>query len=410
MYTPHQNLEAEYSALGYILLSNREDYLDKLKVEYFTDELAIKCFKLMKEAQLGEKPIDLLNTGIPIDEGLGLISRTSLTHSFETGLVALLEAFLVRSSQQLGLTLIEHIKTSQEAKQIVNLIEGTIEEYNQNTDKQYNLYSMKDSLRLWMENLNLKTTTQKGLKFNITGLENYEVKAGHLCSVVARAKAGKTSLLCQQALHGLQNGYSVLFISLEMQPIEVMDKMIAYYADLNPLAVENYGAEGQSEHNTQKITKAFQQMENYNFDIYHSPYPSIAEIDSQIKRYKQSKDKVLIVIDQLQFITSARNFDTKVKEYDFILSRLKKTALSYQVPIILAHQLNRNIEMREWKYPLVSDIKDSGRVEEISDLLILFAQDKDNLEQRLCTVVSRHTVGGQLKLQWNTKKAKFIIN
>ena len=417
------HIDAEFSILGTLILSKRTDILDQLKDEYFYSEQTKRAYKLVKEGYKNYENLDLISLYSANNEEekqliLEAVNKTSLSHTPQSLLTMLAEFNLARQAYKLGKNVVEISKNHWETANYPKLLEVEIENYNQIVaDSETKSYKAFDLLNGWLENkanaLSSHLDTYK-LPFIGLGKEASEntvfVKQGHLVSVVARTKSGKTTFLSQIALDLLKKNIPVLIVTLEIKPDELMDKIIAYKANVNPLAVQNFGKEGQSEFNQKAIVEAMGELEKLPLYMEHNANCSVNQVVNWVKKFKKENPRGAVLIDQLQFISSGQKFDSRIYEYDFIIKKLKQLALETSTMVFVAHQLNRDIERRNEArpFPITSDIKDCGRIEEVSDLLIMFARnnEKDD-ETRYTTIISRHQQGGQSYLKWDKTKGKF---
>lgn len=397
--------EAELSILGsFFIKQDRIDVFQKLNKKYFATEPAKSIFLDIKDCLENDLEVNLLNLKSSYDDLLQAISRSNFA-SIESSFSSVVRAYMAREAQTMGLKLVNYIKTSEEAQAIVEYLGVLLTDYNNKNITTETTFLMADIIP------QLFTETKKETylyNFNILGLEEVAVKPSNLVSVVARTKSGKTSFLTQVSIDLLNKNKSVLFCSLEVNQLEIGTKILACEANVNPLAISNYGQKEQSENNNRAIIQATKNLENKKLEIYHKAECYIAELRSKIIEFCKNNENSVVFIDQLQFVRSGKNFKSKIEEYDYIMQELKVIANKTNSIIFLAHQLNRDIERRDGKFPQTSDIKDCGRIEEISDLVLMFAKssvEKD--ENRYCTIVSRHIHGGKVILNWNIKKARF---
>ena len=153
------------------------------------------------------------------------------------------------------------------------------------------------------------------------------------------------------------------------------------------------------------FSKAIEKFRELNFNVF-AESSTIWEILNIVKRENLKSKIDLIVIDQLSFIQTEGKFSksTKVQEYDYIVRQLKMLARDLKIPIILLTQLNREVEKRGDEMPRLADIKDSGGIEETSDMIFLIHKKDDKAN---VYITSRHEAGGKFDLKWNVKLAKF---
>lgn len=409
MTTPQNliNQEAELAVLGIMLLQPDLQYhLESLETKHFYS--CQKMFEAIKQAYLKHGKAEMLNIDWNRDEIFLTYSKASLG-SIESALSLLYECYIAREAYYLAVSVTEYTQNYQEGKDTAKKLEELIEGYNQKVDLQaYNLQSIDKVLEGYINYKATKWYKDRTTDFVFGGdLRGYTMSPGHLCSVVARTKAGKTTLLSQLALQALEQNRPVLFVSLEVDNNQIIDKMTAYKANLNPLATINYqNPKNYSKTQDEVVSETLGWFQNKPLNFYHTPDCSLGDLRMKIKEFSKTNPQGVIFIDQLQFISTDQRFESRIYQYDFIMRKIKQFALEFNCVVFLAHQLNRNIEMRENKYPQTSDIKDSGRIEEISDLLILFAQSK-NPDTRNCTIISRHMAGGYYELHWDKTKARF---
>lgn len=410
------NEDAEIAFLGSLLLHpTRMDIWEKVKKHYFVSEKGKELYTFFNLAFKNDKSFEIINLSqLGADRGLLLecISRSSDLTNFESGLIVLYENYIAREVFITGMSIVSLSKKNPEIRQLLKEIELLLEEYNTRVDKvEYNLWKINDLMNLQLKYWAEKNLTQNSNSFNlgITGLNDYFVGKGHLASIVARTKSGKTTFLCQNALKALDEKRQVLFISLETNQHELLNKLLAIKSKVNPLATENYGGTT-SASQKQLINQNLDWIASQQLYIYHNSEATISELKQKIKEFVKENPNGVVFIDQLQFILTNREFFSKTQEYDYILRKIKQWALQFNLPIFLAHQMNRDIERRDQKYPQTSDIKDSGRVEEISDLVVMFATSsgKEQDTNRYCTIVSRHQKGGRFDLSWDDRLAQFI--
>lgn len=399
------NQNAELSLLGsFLLKQDRLDIFHKLKENYFATEPAKTIYIALKKCIENDLEVNPLNVEVDKNDYLDAVTKSSMA-SPESSFYLVLDSYMARQAQELGIALATDINDNEEAKAIISTMESLLQEYQKNLEVKDNVFHISDILPKLFEKVQDEGYVYN---FNIAGLSDYSVKAGHLVSIVARTKSGKTSFLTQVGIDCLNKNKSVLFCSLEVNEIEIGTKLLACEANVNPLAVTHFGEDGQSETNFKAITTATQRMENKKLQIYKTSECYISELKHKIIEFAKNNENPVVIIDQLQFIRAGKQFKSKIEEYDYIMQEIKSTASKTNCIIMLAHQLNRDIERRDGKFPMTSDIKDCGRIEEISDLVLMFAKSQaEKDENRYCTIISRHMQSGKTILEWNTKKARF---
>jgi replicative DNA helicase len=411
------NKEAEYACLASILLDKvqAEYRFEQLNEKYFVDPVSKTIYLAMAEAKNRELNFDILaiisaNQNIINikDILLECIGYSSLTTSYKQTLALLINAYMAREAYKLGKSIVEYTKNTFEGQELAKLLQPALDEYNERIDQKENVLPIQELLPKWINSFQeAEENNSKPYFLNIEGLHQYFLKTGHLASIVARTKSGKSSMLGQIIVDALNQDRPVFLATLEVSDTDFLEKIVAYKSDLNPIAVQNFKS-----NNNQSQIKAIGEtvlwLEKKQFETYHTANCFISELVMRVKEFAKTNPNPIVIIDQLQFINSGRRFENKIGEYDFIMQKLKAVAFETQSMIFVAHQLNRDVERAGRTYPQTSDIKDCGRIEEISDLVIMFAKsnEKDD-ETRYATIISRHRTGGRLELKWIKERARF---
>ena len=247
--------------------------------------------------------------------------------------------------------------------------------------------------------------------YSSTGFANLDEKTGgfrpgQLIVLAGRPSMGKTAL----ALNLIFNDFffnqntsdaargDVIFFSLEMSSQQLTQRIFKSYLDLTPHF---------SRDQTQ-IAKAESLIANFrasNIFIDTNNTTDIFQIQAKLRKWVQKRKLRLIVIDYLQLLKTVhkKSFENRNLEIGFWTRTLKEMALEFQIPIICLSQLSRNVEKRENKRPLLSDLRDSGSIEQDADLVLFLYRDEYYL---------RDSSENQAKTEYNHKrpqKAEIII-
>lgn len=210
----------------------------------------------------------------------------------------------------------------------------------------------------------------KDLDNNLSGLVG-----GKFYILGARPAMGK-SLLAQQIAEYVATNKQVLFFSLEMSSKEYASRSCYRQTGLNQDYITR-GNEDQKEMALEKIVKAREYMANSNLKIVADASASLLTVEKNIlqcKRHFKSCD--LVIIDYLQLMEP---IDSKITDdYKIVTDNsrgLKKLAMKYNIPIIALCQLSRSLEQRMDKRPLMSDLRDSGAIEQDADVVMFLYRD-----------------------------------
>ncbi|MCW2796326.1 replicative DNA helicase [Nocardioides sp.] len=197
--------------------------------------------------------------------------------------------------------------------------------------------------------------------------------AGQMIIVAARPAMGKSTLaldFCRAA--SIQNNLTSVFFSLEMTRSEITMRLLSAEAKV-PL---NHIRNGQmTDDDWAKMARKMGEISSAPIFIDDSPNMTMMEIRAKARRLKQRHDLRVVVIDYMQLMTSGRKVESRQLEVSEFSRQIKLLAKELGVPIIALSQLNRGPEQRGDKRPMMSDLRESGSLEQDADMVILLHRD-----------------------------------
>ena len=177
----------------------------------------------------------------------------------------------------------------------------------------------------------------------------------------------------------IKNGLSSVIFSLEMSQLEITMRLLSAEAGV-PLSHIRGGRMNDQDWN--RVSAKMGQVSEAPMFIDDSPNMTMMEIRAKARRLKQRHDLRLIVIDYIQLMTSGKKVESRQVEVSEFSRQLKLLAKELEVPVIALSQLNRGPEQRNDKRPMLSDLRESGSLEQDADLVILLNRpdlyDKDS--------------------------------
>jgi replicative DNA helicase len=197
--------------------------------------------------------------------------------------------------------------------------------------------------------------------------------SGQMVIVAARPAMGKSTLaldLCRAA--SIKNNLTSVFFSLEMTRSEIAMRMLSAEAQV-PLNHIRTGKMGDTE--WQKLARRMSEVTEAPMFIDDSPNMTMMEIRAKARRLKQRHDLRLVVIDYMQLMTSGRKVESRQLEVSEFSRQIKLLAKELDVPIVALSQLNRGPEQRSDKRPMMSDLRESGSLEQDADMVILLHRE-----------------------------------
>lgn len=204
-------------------------------------------------------------------------------------------------------------------------------------------------------------------------------KNGDLIIIAARPGMGKTTICLNLMSNVLQRGNGVVFFSLEMPAEQIMLRMLSAKTSI-PL--QNIMTAKMDDEEWSRMSDACEDMSNKKFFVYDSGYVNIHQIRTQMRKLKSSHPEIsLCVIDYIGLMMATSNYSDRHLQIAEISRGLKLLARELDMPIIALSQLNRSLEARANKRPMLSDLRESGAIEQDADMILFVYRDEVYLEQ-----------------------------
>ncbi|MFW5721645.1 MAG: replicative DNA helicase [Bacteroidota bacterium] len=192
-------------------------------------------------------------------------------------------------------------------------------------------------------------------------------------TLAARPSMGKSTLMMNLVMNMAASSYPGLIFSLEMPKDQLIKKAISYISEINLSNIFN-GTTNKEE--DQKIIKATEKLHSQNFYIDDRPDLEILQLRSIARKYKRLHNIQYVVVDYLQLLKCADYHSNREREISTISNNLKAMAKELQIPVIALSQLNRKLEERKDKRPLLADLRESGSIEQDSDVVLFIYRDE----------------------------------
>ena len=264
--------------------------------------------------------------------------------------------------------------------------------------------------------------TKKSLNPSLPGLSSgfYELDSvtqgfqkSDLIIIAGRPGLGKTALSLNIALNILKNyNLPVLFFSLEMAKEQIMYRVLSMETNIDQLRLKN----GKLYTNDWlKIEKMINILSKCPFFVDDTSDLSVQKIRSNLKTILFEQNNIgIIIIDYLQLMqTSKAKTENRVQELSQITRSLKILAREFNIPIIALSQLSRNIENRLDKKPILSDLRESGSIEQDADLVLMLSKQnkpENSSYQIMELTIAKQRNGplGTVKLKFDPNRTKFV--
>ncbi|TKI53602.1 replicative DNA helicase [Lysinibacillus mangiferihumi] len=398
----YQNISielAEKSLLGTML---HENYLiadSNLEAAHFISQVHQNIFTSMLQLVSERKAVDyitLLTTREPIELGganylaeLGSFASATKFEEYET---IVLENWRERSKRQM----------MEQAQQE----DWGIAEIQQALDKLMMQYTTTNtSIKADLMQMAKRPFEQENSKTGVlTGLLDLDkllngFQDAELTIIAARPSMGKTDTMNHIALKAGWDGYLPIIFSLEMSRTTLIDRLIAATGNFNRLKMRNpyeYFTDGQKE----KWMSTLGMLDNANIEIDDRAGMTVPQIRATARKIiKANPDKKpVILIDYLQIIRVSNPRDNQTQAIGQISWDLKQMAKEFNCPVICLAQLNRSVEQRQDKRPVMSDLRDSGNIEQDADVIAFLYRDdyyaKESERQNMLEfIIAKHRNG-----------------
>lgn len=230
---------------------------------------------------------------------------------------------------------------------------------------------------------------------------------GDLVIIAGRPSMGKTAFALNIAEYvAVQVGLPVAIFSLEMSAPQLASRLLASSARVSQQDLRT----GQlSENNWQKLTRSLGILNESPIFIDESGTLSVLEARGRARRlWRQQGSLGLIVVDYLQLMTSARPTDNRVNEISTISRSLKALAKELNVPVLALSQLNRGLEARTNKRPVMADLRESGAIEQDADLILFIYRDEVYYPETADKGMAEIIIGKQRNGPIGTVKLTFL--
>lgn len=200
---------------------------------------------------------------------------------------------------------------------------------------------------------------------------------GDLIIMAARPSMGKTAFALSLAMNVCRNGGVADIFSLEMPQKQLVKRMLSNMTGIHGSKWKNpYRLFSESDQ--ERAQMALEVYYKWKMQIHDHSRQTVSDIRAAIQKTRRENPDIpyVVVIDYLQLITITGRFDRHDLAIGHMTKELKQVARQYNVPIILLSQLSRSVEQRQDKRPLMSDLRDSGSIEQDADLIMLLYRDE----------------------------------
>ena len=431
---PH-NIEAEKSLIGSVFWSfgALQKACEEIDKDVFYLDSHSKIFEVIQWLYLAKKPVDvstvtseIINRGWLVQIG-GVEYLNSVIESVATGanigyyIDTVLEKFTLRRMIEAATTIITNANQNDvKVGEVVENAEKSILNITKlrKTSEFRNVREVLDKAQSDLESLAKNKGKVTGLTTGLIDLDNLTngFSPTQLVIVAARPAVGKTAfalnIACAAAKSTKKN---IAVFSLEMPAEQLIMRMISSLGQVDNKKLQTGRLENED---WRRINEAISQLADTNIYFHDAGGVTASEIKAKCRRLStQGEGLGLVIIDYLQLIDSSSKYSgSRQQEVSEISRSLKTMALELEVPVIALSQLSRSVEKREDKKPVLSDLRESGSIEQDADIVAALhapeveAPIDDNLPVPIQVIILKHRNGpiATIDLLFKKKTSTFL--
>lgn len=384
-----QAVEAEQSIIGGLLIDNNafDRISDVVSSSDFYRYEHRLIFQHLAETLEANKPADLVTLAEALETagelqnigGLsylaGIVQSTASAANIRRYAEIVREKSIYRALLAISSELQQEcMQATTPAEQIAYGIEGRIFDlFQKQTGGEVQLHDAITSLLMEIDSKSGEEGSMSGLPTGFAHLDSHTsgLEPGQLVIVAARPSVGKSVLACNVADHVAGSGHSVLLHTMEMSGKEIGMRILAARSGVS---MQSMRSGTKDNHHWDAMQRARASLKASRLVIDDRPAISVNQVRAKAKRVRRQQGLDLIVIDYLGLMTGKG--DNRAQEIGSISRGLKNLAKEMNVPIIALAQLNRGVEARQDKRPLMSDLRDSGEVEQDADIILMLHREE----------------------------------
>lgn len=430
--TPPQDLDAETSVLGSMMLSKDAiaDVVEHLRGEDFYKPAHETIYDVILDLYASGEPADAVTVSNALSKSgdLARIGGAAYLHtliqSVPTSANAIFYAEIVRELALLrrlvtaGTRIVQMGYDAQgDTDDLINRAQSEIYQVTERrTTEDY--VRLSEALQPTIEEIERSGSHDGDTAGVPTGFYEFDeltngLHPGQMIVIAARPGVGKSTLALDFArAAAIHHEQTTVIFSLEMGRIELTTRLLSAESGI-PLQKLRQG-KLDDERDWTTLANTMGKINDAPLFIDDSPNMALTEIRAKCRRLKQQHDLKMVVIDYLQLMTSGKRVESRQQEVSEFSRSLKLLAKELEVPVIALSQLNRSAEQRNDKRPMVSDLRESGSIEQDADMVLLIHRedmyDKESPHAgEAIIMVAKHRNGptGEIKVAFQGARSRF---
>ena len=413
---PPQNIEAEQAVLGAMLI--KKEAIIAVQEILLPDDFYREAHRIVYEAMLelsgNDEAVDLvtlteqLRKSEKLEKIGGLPFITQLANAVPTAANVTYHAKIVKEKAELRNLINAATEIAGAAYEDTDNVENIMDEAEKkilavaNRQNGGAFESMKSIVMRTFERINVLYESKGGLTGISSGFKDLDtltagLQKSDLILVAARPSMGKTAFTLNIASYVGLHGHSVAFFSLEMSKEQLMQRMLCSEGGIDASRLRTGQLdEGEWNH----LVETADKLSRAPIYIDDTAGITVMDLRSKARRLKAEHGLDLIIIDYLQLMQGrpSKNSDNRQQEISEISRSLKALARELDVPVIALSQLSRSVESRQVKKPMLSDLRESGSLEQDADIVMFLYRedyyDKETKKKNITEIiVAKHRNG-----------------
>ena len=426
------NIEAEQAVIGSIMLTN--EIFDEINMiitnKNFFDPMHQKifsaCEKLIYSGMLAN-PITLKNyfenekDDLNIPDYLVKLTKFSTSSRQATEYSKLIyDLYVKRELIKISENFIDSAKQNDlenDGQKLIESYEKSLFDLAEKGSFSSSLIKFDDAMKQTIEMAKNAYKNEEGVVGVPSGLKDIDDRLGglhksDLVIIAGRPSMGKTALATNIAFNASKKiqedgkKSSVAFFSLEMSSEQLSTRILAEQSRIKSNDIRRGKI---SEEQFDKFIETSKNISELPLYIDETPAISIAALSNRARRIKRLYGLDLVVIDYIQLMTSSRTFEGRVQEISEITQGLKALAKELSVPVLALSQLSRAVEQRDLKKPQLSDLRESGSIEQDADVVMFVYREAYYLEKQEPREATVEHAEWQAKMNEVSNLAEIII-
>lgn len=430
---PPHDLDAEQAVLGALMLrpSAIHDIVDLLTADMFYAKKHNIIFKTITDLSNKNEPIDVLSVASKLKERKvineiggnsylndlmnNVPSTVNIRHYGDIVYKKFILRSLIDASESVATLAFD--QNDMDVADIIDSAEKSIFRVSSNINTKNAFVSIKSGLVETMEQIVHLHDNKDEIRGVKTGYQDFDnltagLQNSDLIILAARPSMGKTTFALDMVRNVALSGVPVGVFSLEMSANQLVQRMLSAESRVDAWSIRT--GHGLNPNHFTALQEAASRLQKAPIYIDDQAGNSIVKMRSVARRLKSEHGLGLIVVDYLQLMGTSKNHDSMVNQITEISRSLKQLARELNVPVLALSQLSRAVETRGGR-PRLSDLRDSGSIEQDADLVMFLHREdrykeqheKDNITEVL---IEKHRNGpvGMIKLMFDMKTTSFL--